>query len=364
MELSFYNPTKIISGKDVVLKNKEIFKTFGKKAMIVTGFHSAKLNGSLSDVIQALASQSIAYIIFDRIMSNPTIDIVYEGARLARENEVDFVIGIGGGSPMDAAKAIALLAVSDVSQKDLFSGNYKGCLPMIFIPTTSGTGSEVTQYAILTNDEAQTKTTVASPIMFPQVALLDGKYMMGLSKNTTINTTIDALSHAIESYLSKRATPITKMYAVEAIRLIKEQFQNLISYDLTLEARNSLLYASTLAGICISQTGTTAVHTMGYSLTYFKEIDHGRANGLLLGEYLKVVEKKEPKSIAPVLEALGMSTDEFSDTLDTLLGEKDKVSLEEIKTYASKAMLQKNTKNSIIDLTQVELINIMSHVFL
>jgi alcohol dehydrogenase class IV len=200
--------------------------------------------------------------------------------------------------------------------------------------------------------------------MFPQVALLDGKYMMGLSKNTTINTTIDALSHAIESYLSKRATPITKMYAVEAIRLIKEQFQNLISYDLTLEARNSLLYASTLAGICISQTGTTAVHTMGYSLTYFKEIDHGRANGLLLGEYLKVVEKKEPKSIAPVLEALGMSTDEFSDTLDKLLGEKDKVSLEEIKTYASKAMLQKNTKNSIIDLTQVELINIMSHVFL
>lgn len=364
MELSFYNPTKIISGKDVVLKNKEVFKTFGKKAMIVTGFHSAKLNGSLSDVIQALASQSIAYIIFDRIMSNPTIDIVYEGARLARENEVDFVIGIGGGSPMDAAKAIALLAVSDVSQKDLFSGNYQGCLPMIFVPTTSGTGSEVTQYAILTNDEAQTKTTVASPIMFPQVALLDGKYMMRLSKNTTINTTIDALSHAIESYLSKRATPITKMYAVEAIRLIKEQFQNLISYDLTLEARNSLLYASTLAGICISQTGTTAVHTMGYSLTYFKEIDHGRANGLLLGEYLKVVEKKEPKSIAPVLEALEMSTDEFSDTLDKLLGEKDKVSLEEIKTYASKAMLQKNTKNSIIDLTQVELINIMSHVFL
>lgn len=364
MDFSFYNPTKIIYGKDVVLKNKEIFKEFGKKAMIVTGFHSAKLNGSLGDVTQALASQGISYVVFDKVMSNPTIDIVYQGAYLARENGIDFIIGIGGGSPMDAAKAIALLAVSDVNQKDLFSGNYKGCLPMIFIPTTSGTGSEVTQYSILTNDEAQTKTTISSSIMFPSVALLDGKYMSGLSKKTTINTTIDALSHAIESYLSKRATPISKMYAVEAIRLIKEQFNNLISYDLTLEARNSLLYASTLAGICISQTGTTAVHTMGYSLTYFKEIDHGRANGLLLGEYLKLVEKREPEAIKPVLEALGMSLKNFSDILDKLLGEKEKISLNEIKTYASKAMLQKNTKNAIIELTQLDLINIMSYVFL
>ena len=346
MDFSFYNPTKIIYGKDVVLKNKEIFKEFGKKAMIVTGFHSAKLNGSLGDVTQALASQGISYVVFDKVMSNPTIDIVYKGAYLARE------------------KAIALLAVSDVNQKDLFSGNYKGCLPMIFIPTTSGTGSEVTQYSILTNDEAQTKTTISSSIMFPSVALLDGKYMSGLSKKTTINTTIDALSHAIESYLSKRATPISKMYAVEAIRLIKEQLNNLISYDLTLEARNSLLYASTLAGICISQTGTTAVHTMGYSLTYFKEIDHGRANGLLLGEYLKLVEKREPEAIKPVLEALGMSLKKFSDILDKLLGEKEKISLNEIKTYASKAMLQKNTKNAIIELTQLDLINIMSYVFL
>lgn len=364
MDFVFYNPTKIISGKDVVLKNRELFKNFGKKAMIVTGRKSAKMNGSLSDVIQALAANGINYVIFDQIMSNPTIDIVYLGAKLARENGVDFIIAIGGGSPMDAAKAIAMLAVSNVDQKDLFSGNYKGALPMVFIPTTSGTGSEVTQYAILTNDEVETKTTVASPIMFPLLALLDGKYTMGLSKSTTINTTIDALSHAIESYLSKKASPISRMYAVEAIKLISNHFSNLINYDLTLEARNSLLYASTIAGICISLTGTTAVHTMGYSLTYFKEIDHGRANGLLLGEYLLVLKKRNVKEICNIEDALGMSIEEFNFILNKLIGEKEKVTLDEIKLYASKAMLQKNTKNSIIDLTLVDLISIMSKVFL
>ena len=203
MKFAFKMPTNVISGRDVVINNFQIFKTAGKKAIIVTGKHSAELNGSLNDVLSALKIAGVGYDIFNKIMSNPTIDIVYEGAKFARDHGDDFVIAIGGGSPMDAAKAIALLAVQDIKREDLFSGKYSNdILPMIFIPTTAGTGSEVTQYSILTNDELETKTTLTSPFMFPNYALLDGKYMRDLGLKTTINTTIDALSHAIEGYLN------------------------------------------------------------------------------------------------------------------------------------------------------------------
>ena len=119
-------------------------------------------------------------------------------------------MAIGGGSPMDAAKAIALLACQDIPESALFSGEYgTEVLPMVHIPTTAGTGSEVTQYAVLTNDAAQTKTSLASPMLFPKYALLDAKYMSGLSLSTTINTAMDALSHVIEGMLSIRANAMT-----------------------------------------------------------------------------------------------------------------------------------------------------------
>lgn len=135
-----------------------MFSQIGKKALIVTGKNSAKLSGALDDVKYALEKNNIEYVIFDKVMSNPTVECVYDGAETAMEEEVDFVIAIGGGSPMDSAKAIALLAVSDIERKNLFDGNIGNkALPMIHIPTTAGTGSEVTPYAILTNHENRQK---------------------------------------------------------------------------------------------------------------------------------------------------------------------------------------------------------------
>lgn len=351
MNLNFYMPTKVIMGEDCILKNAGLFTTLGKKAMLVTGANSAKVNGSQDDVIKALESVHIPYIIYDKVMSNPTVPCVYEGARVAKENEVDFIIAIGGGSPMDAGKAMALLACQDIKEEDIFLGKFsEQVLPMAFVPTTAGTGSEVTPYSILTNDKAQTKTSISTPKLFPTISFLDAKYMDSLSLTTTINTAIDALSHAVEGMISVRASVLSDALALESIRNIASCFEELQDGKISRESREKLLYGSMLAGVVISHTGTTAVHSMGYSLTYFKDIDHGRANGLLLGGFLEFVEKSKPELILSMLNAMNLnSVKEFSTLMDQLFGEKEEITVEEMENYTTISMKAKNIKNSSVE---------------
>lgn len=365
MNFQFYMPTRIIMGENCINNNAAAIAALGKKALIVTGKHSAENNGSLKDVTQVLEKNAQQYVLFNRVMSNPTIDCVYEGAQIAKDHGVDFIIAIGGGSPMDAAKSIALLASQEIARQDLFSGKYGDkVLPMAFIPTTAGTGSEVTQYSILTNDAAQTKTTVASPALFPNIAFLDGKYMDALGLTTTINTAVDALSHAVEGMLSNRASQLTDMIAAQSIGKIASCFESLKSGNISTKDRQNLLYGSTLAGMVIAHTGTTAVHSMGYSLTYFRDIDHGRANGLLLAEFLKLVKCQCPEKIQQILSLMGYENIEaFEEIMNALLGEKEKMTLEEVEKFASIAIKAKNISNCIVVPTQEDLLKIYKTVF-
>jgi alcohol dehydrogenase class IV len=356
----YYMPTQILMGEDCVKSNSSAFLKMGKKALIVTGEHSAKRNGSLDDIIKVLSSNGQGWALFDKIMSNPTIKCVYEGAAFAKSENVDFIIAIGGGSPMDASKAISLLACQDIPEDKLFSGQYSDeILPMILIPTTAGTGSEVTPYAVLTNDRVQTKTSIASQILFPKIAILDAKYMDNLPKEITVNTAIDALSHSVEGMLSIRANSITDSIALESIKRISQCFDGLKSGEFTREERFELLYASTLAGMVIANTKTTAVHSMGYSLTYFHNIDHGRASGLLLGEFLKFIEKSWPERVYEILSAMELSTvSQFIDLLDELLGEREKLTDEQIEKYASITAKSGNVKNTPIIPNEEDLLEI------
>lgn len=360
MNMNFYMPTKVIMGDNCVRENAELFGKLGTKAMLVTGVSSAKRNGAQADVVAALEANHMEYVVFDKVMANPTIACVYEGAAFAKENNVDLIVAIGGGSPMDAAKAISLLAVQDIKEEHLFDKNYGDkILPMIHIPTTAGTGSEVTEYAILTNDKKETKTSIGSPILFPTVALCDPKYMIHLGKATTINTAIDALSHAIEGMLSVKASSITNALAIDSIKNISSCYEGLKSGNLSLEERSKLLYASTLAGMVIAHTGTTAVHSMGYGLTYFKNIDHGRANGLLLAEFLKLIEADLSDRVEAILEGMKLdSVDELKNWLDSLLGEKEEITEDEIRKYASIAIKAHNIANCPVRVTEKQLIMI------
>lgn len=348
MQMQFHMPTQVLMETDCVHHNAAAFCELGSKALIVTGRVSAKSNGSLADVTATLSANGQQWVVFDQVQSNPTIASAYAGAALARAEKVDFVIGIGGGSPMDAAKAISLLACQDIPEENLFTGTYgTAALPALMIPTTAGTGSEVTQYAVLTNDKAQTKTSIGSPILFPAYALLDARYMLGLPRQGTIHTAVDALSHSVEGMMTIRATPFSDAIAIESIRRIAQCFPALRSGSLALADRENLLYASMLGGIVVAHTKTTSVHAMGYSLTYFKNMDHGLANGLLLAGFMGFVAKEKPDLITRILEPMGLSDlSALNELMAELLGTPAKLTAAEITQFTEITARSKSVVNS------------------
>jgi alcohol dehydrogenase class IV len=348
-------------GSGCVKENASMLSEIGKHALIVTGAHSARVSGALEDVLAALQTAGCLWTLFDQVTANPTIDCAYAGAHMACAAGADFVLAIGGGSPMDAGKAIALLAKNpQLTPQTLFAGSYPGgALPIVCIPTTAGTGSEVTKASILTNDAAKTKSSIANELLFPKVAFLDGKYTEELPLRTTIHTAVDALSHAAEGMLSCKACVITDALAKESLGRIGACFSSLQKGSLSPQQRQSLLAASTEAGMVIANTGTTAVHAMGYSLTYFKHIDHGRANGLLFADFLEFVCKKSPQRVQQVLSALGCtSVAQLRGVLSALLGKPEPLSEKEAEQFAAIAIRSKNIENCLVKPTQQDLLHI------
>ena len=342
MNFSYFMPTEIFCGRNCVTANCGRLRELGSHALIVTG-RSSETNGALADVLSALGKNGQSATLFNCVLPNPTIACVREGIALLKGCGADFVIGLGGGSPMDAAKAIALLAVEERADSEIFSG----------------TGSEVTPYAILTDDERQTKTSISSPALFPRFAFLDGKYTFSLPRAVTVNTALDAFSHAIESLLSKRATPLSRVLATESLRILYPLLPK-TAKTLSEEERDDLLYASALAGMAIAQSGTTAVHGMGYQLTYFAGIAHGRANGLLLGETLRLCEEKNLPAVKAITLTCGASVKEIALTLDTLLGEREAFPKSDLLAFAKRSASGKNIQKSAYEPTEEEL----SRIFL
>ena len=354
MHFNYYMPTQVICGRGCVVGEGARLKALGTHALIVTGKSSAK-NGALDDVLTALGQNGQRATVFDRVTPNPTVACVREGVALLVSAGADFIVAIGGGSPMDAAKAIATLCLQERSDEEIFAGGYEGtALPMAHVPTTAGTGSEVTPYAILTNDFKQTKTSITSPAMFPRLAFLDGVYMKDLPTMSAVNTAIDAFSHAVEGILSRNATPMSDMLAKESLRILYPLLKKTAGKT-TDDERDALLYASMLAGMTIAQSGTTAVHGMGYCLTYFHGVDHGRANGLLLGETLRLCREKKVTALEEILSACGDTLEGVNATLDALLGRRESLTAAQIGAYAHASAQNKNIKKSAYEPTEAEI---------
>lgn len=351
----FYMPTRVVCGRGCVRESGKALRSLGRHALIVTGKSSA-FNGALEDMRFALEANGQEYTVFDRVTPNPTVSCVREGLSLLRSVGADFVVGMGGGSPMDAAKAIATLAVQERADEEIFAGGYlPEALPMAHVPTTAGTGSEVTPYAILTNELKQTKTSITSPAMFPKIAFLDGSYTDGLSEEITRNTATDAFSHAAEGLLSRDSTPLSDALACECLRILFPLLKKLAAGIPTPTERDELLYASMLAGMTIAQSGTTAVHGMGYYLTYFYHIDHGRANGLLLGETLRLCERKHTPKLEPILSSCGESVEGICVLLSALVGKKEEIPRETLERFAEMAKTNKNIRKSLYEPSEEEL---------
>lgn len=348
MKFKFAIPTKVFFEKECVKNNSGILTAIGKKAVIVTGKHSAKACGALDDVTEVLDAAGIEYIIFNKIENNPSVETIEKAGKIAVENEVDFVIGIGGGSPLDASKAIAVLADNkDMGVLDLFKNDFTHALPIVCIPTTAGTGSEETPYSVLLRKDLQTKVSFGNEKTYPSYAFVDAKYTYSLGENSTISTAVDAFTHAFEGYLANRSSVISDCFALEAIRAFGKSMRNLAEFKLTEEDRENLMLVSLLGGIIISQTGVTIAHGMGYCYTYFNGIPHGKANGLIMDEYMKLnykASEKTKKKIDTAIKELGCaSMEEFAGILKKMTGEAPHLTEDEINQYTKLTLIQKGS---------------------
>lgn len=315
----YYMPTKIIEENEVVRNQSALFGQYGKKALIVTGRRSAKINGALDDVLFVLKEQGVDNVIFDQVVENPPIEQISEGAGLG--HDCDFVIGIGGGSPIDAAKGMAIL-IKNPSDNDfdmLYKTTGSEALPLLAIPTTSGTGTETTPFAVFTDHNLGTKTSMKQRV-FPEYAFMDVKYYLHMPLAIRNSTCVDALTHSIESYMNSKATKYSDYIAMESIRIWGEYKDALLEDTIEEEAMAAFMTASTLAGMAISQTGTSLPHTMGYPLTYNYGLAHGKANGVFMPAYLNFCSNKW--RVTNIMDALGFETlDTFSTYLKKVLGD-------------------------------------------
>lgn len=313
LNFALHMPTKIVFGKGEVLKSGEVVSEYGKKALIVTGRSSTKRTGVLDKVSASLEQAGVDAVVFDRIEPNPRAETVDEGGRIARENHCDVIIGLGGGSAMDAAKAIATVAISALPIHQYIRGNYTGkwrelqpvqkALPIVTIPTLAATGSEADGGAVITNWETKEKSGISGPALFPKAAVLDPELTYTVPANYTADGAVDMFTHLYEGYVTgdehaNVQDEITEGLMRNAVRFAKTAIDDPEDY----EARAHLLWTSTLALIGIANNGrggSFPVHAMEHTISAHYDISHGRGLAILTPSYFnQVIKTDRPHRLA------------------------------------------------------------------
>ena len=362
MNASFYLPTAVFFGREALAKNAGILQNAGKKAFLVTGRHSAAACGALDDVKTVLAAANIPFMLFDKITENPPLLLCHKAGQEAAAFGADLVIGIGGGSPMDAAKAVAAFAADPaLAPEDIYdpAKRHEQALPLYLIPTTAGTGSEVNPYSVLTLPDGRRKKTFKAADTWPRAAFVDPRYTASMPRETTISTALDAFAHAMESYLSPKSTVFSEHAALFAA---KELF-DVLSQDPTTfdeDMRERLSAAATAAGAAISVTGTGFPHPLGYSLTLLDGVPHGRACAAFAGDYLTYNEKTEAGAarIAAFCAHIGAKPGVLKVFLPALAGVEFRFTEEQIKERVDLVKGAGNYQNSPYVLSEAEMLDI------
>jgi len=307
MKINHFMPTKVHFGRGAIMENSASLR-LGHRAFIVAGSASGRRSGALDAVTEALEREGIKYDVFEGIGNNPDVEQCKFVGNEAYALGADFIIGVGGGSPLDAAKAIAVFAKNDISPERLFEYGYdNGILPIAAVPTTSGTGSEVTPYSVLTWHKIQTKRSFGGPLTFPRVAFLDPAFTDNIPLDITRDTAMDAFQHCFESVISIKSNALTDANNFHALKRFASIMPQLESGDISPAARDELMLISMIGGMSISHTGTTMMHALGYPFTYFHNIPHGRANSMVMPVYIKEAATHRAARLRLALDALGIN---------------------------------------------------------
>lgn len=310
IQLSFSYPTSVIFRRGAIKELGETLKQYGfsKSCLLVTGSNFARRTGYIDLLKNELRKISCETYVYDRIEPNPSIETVEAGAMLARKMSVNFILAFGGGSVIDAAKAISLV-YSSGEKIENFLGSMNvnlDTIPLVALPTTAGTGSEVSKYSVLTDLKRKRKVAIGGPALFPKLSILDPDTLYTLPPNLVASTGLDALSHALESFFSKNSTVFSDMLSKESTRIILNNLPKAFGGDS--EAKAWMMYASMLAGLSINITSTNVIHALGYYLTTHYGIPHGLANATFLVSSLEYEVQYLTERFAELAEALGHSS--------------------------------------------------------
>ena len=356
MNFDCYMPSRLISGQDCVLKNGAQLAALGQSALIVSTSHAAKACGALDDVIRVLSEAGIAYRHYDQIGQNPLLDACYTGGQWAIDCQADFIIGIGGGSAMDASKAICAFAADpSLSPMDLFGPLKCKPLPLVAIPTTAGTGSEANAVAVITLPDQGVKKSFKSDDVYPVLSFIDPKYTLSLNKHFTISTALDALCHCIESYMSPKSSIASEVFALEGGRLLLEGIARAEADDLSLPTRELLMYGATCGGIAINKTGTGFPHPLGYNLTLYYGVPHGQACAVFTKAYLEHCEAAAPERTAHMYVAMGTDGETLKALTQRLCGFHQTLPEEDVMRFTHLIENAGNFANSFRTVTPEEI---------
>ena len=306
---NFYQPTKIHFGSGILEKLDEIINQSNKNILIVSRPIKSYRKKDLEKITKTLEKSNNKIFRLENIIPNPTTDIIEEGVKYIYDHAIDIVIAIGGGSCIDAAKVMAFVGKSEkVQWDDLYKldnpfmeyPKSNNSIPLYAITTTSGTGSHVTQAAVVTKSSSFEKITLFHPSLFPKSCIIDPNLMQSLPKEATALTLFDAFAHSFESYLSPAASVYTKNLSLNAIKIVVENSSLILNDPTNIAYRENLAYADTLAGICLSNAGAGAPHALGEFINGIRpEMPHGLTLALVYIEYLKTQkERNKVKMIA------------------------------------------------------------------
>lgn len=308
------NP-RMICKEGIIDEIGQIVKQFGNKAFVVAYKNGVRSKGVLDRLKNALVKDGVTFQIYEGIAPDPDISSIDEGARQCAEGGFDVVVGIGGGSVLDAAKAIAMLVTNGGSIRDYQMDGKpitKHPVPLVAIPTTSGTGSEATKVSVVSNTEAGVKKSVAHPLMVPSLALLDPELTISLPAKLTASIGMDALGHAIESYVSLNANPVTEAFGIKAVELIARNLAKAVRDGKNIEARKNMAIASYMAGAALN-AGVGIAHMIGQPLGAVCHIAHGDAISILLPAAMRVNLDYSPKKYAELARAMGLDCHGLND---------------------------------------------------
>jgi len=309
----FLEPSTIIYGENSLEKATDKISQLGRKALVVSDKVMTEI-GNVKKVTDMLEKQKTESILYNEVNTEPEDNFVRRGAEIYKNNSCDFLIALGGGSPIDTAKAIGAIVTNSGEIADYMGiGKITKALPpLVAIPTTAGTGSEVTRFTIISDTTNNVKMLIGSEYLIPRIAIVDPMFTITMPANTVAATGIDALTHAIEAYTSVKNQPLSDIMALSAIKRIARYLSRSWSNSNDIEARSEMMLAAMEAGIAFNNSSVTIVHGMSRPIGALFHVPHGISNAVLLATCMKFAIMGTPERFADVSKAMGVNTGDLS----------------------------------------------------